>query len=81
MSTKKKTFESLGLKPWLCKQIDKLGMKSPSLIQENCIPEIVRKILNFFYKFFKLFFSSQDVIASEPPRLDPEKPLHLHCLS
>lgn len=42
---KKKSFEELGLRPWLCKQISKLGMKSSTPIQQNCIPEIVRILL------------------------------------
>ncbi|KAG5677334.1 hypothetical protein PVAND_007102 [Polypedilum vanderplanki] len=41
MSDKKKTFESLGLSPWICKQIKKLDLKSPTPIQEKCIPEIL----------------------------------------
>lgn len=39
--SKKKNFEELGLRSWICKQIAKLGMKSCTPIQENCIPEIV----------------------------------------
>lgn len=41
MSTEKKTFESLGLSPWVCKQMGKLGLNSPTPIQTNCIPEIL----------------------------------------
>jgi len=37
------TFESIGCSPWICKQMKKLGLKSPTAIQEKCIPEIVSK--------------------------------------
>lgn len=37
----KNTFESLGLCPWICKQVNKLGLKVPSPIQQNCIQEIL----------------------------------------
>ena len=39
--SKSSTFESLGCSPWICKQMKKLGLKSPTAIQEKCIPEIV----------------------------------------
>ena len=41
MSSDKATFESTGLCPWICKQMKKLGLKSPTAIQESCIPEIL----------------------------------------
>lgn len=41
MSSDKATFESTGLSPWICKQMKKLGLKSPTAIQESCIPEIL----------------------------------------
>ncbi|CAO1315564.1 unnamed protein product [Diamesa hyperborea] len=41
MSDKKKTFDSLGLTSWITKQMNKLGLKSPSPIQQQCIPEIL----------------------------------------
>lgn len=34
----KKSFESIGLSPWICKQMNKLGLKSPTAIQQECIP-------------------------------------------
>lgn len=81
MSAKRKTFESLGLRPWLCKQVDKLGMKSPTPIQENCIPEIVSLFnysLNQNFHIFSYFLSSLDVIALAQLKLDQEKRLPLH---
>lgn len=36
-------FESskLGLPPWICAQMDKIGLKEPTPIQKQCIPEIL----------------------------------------
>ena len=39
--TSNSTFESIGCSSWICKQMKKLGLKSPTAIQEKCIPEIV----------------------------------------
>lgn len=41
MSSDNKTFESIGLNPWVCKQMNKLGLKGPTAIQQQCIPEIL----------------------------------------
>ncbi|XP_059613941.1 probable ATP-dependent RNA helicase Dbp45A [Phlebotomus argentipes] len=35
------TFDSLGLSPWVLRQVQKLGLKSPTPIQKHCIPEIL----------------------------------------
>lgn len=35
------SFKSLSLMPWLQKQVKKLGLKSPTPIQKNCIPQIL----------------------------------------
>lgn len=51
MDNKKSSFESIGLSPWICKQMSKLGIKSPTAIQENCIPEIVNIFLLPLKKF------------------------------
>lgn len=37
-----KTFNDLGLSPWLVRQCDLLGMKSPTEIQKKCIPRILQ---------------------------------------
>lgn len=37
----KQSFESIGLSPWICKQMNKLGLKSPTAIQQECIPAIL----------------------------------------
>lgn len=42
MNNKKETFDSLGLSPWICKQMKKLGLKEPTAIQTECIPEILK---------------------------------------
>ncbi|XP_036331117.1 probable ATP-dependent RNA helicase Dbp45A [Rhagoletis pomonella] len=34
-------FASLGLRPWLTKQLQKLGLKTSTPIQQNCIPAIL----------------------------------------
>ncbi|XP_053687108.1 probable ATP-dependent RNA helicase Dbp45A, partial [Sabethes cyaneus] len=34
-------FAQLGLKPWITKQVEKLGLKRPTPIQEACIPSIL----------------------------------------
>uniref|UniRef100_A0A1B0CK84 RNA helicase n=1 Tax=Lutzomyia longipalpis TaxID=7200 RepID=A0A1B0CK84_LUTLO len=34
-------FDSLGLSPWVLRQIDKLGLRTPTPIQRSCIPEIL----------------------------------------
>ena len=36
------SFEELGLKPWLCKQCRVVGINSPTLVQQNCIPSILK---------------------------------------
>lgn len=41
MSADKKTFEALGVSPWICKQMNKLGLKAPTPIQTECIPGIL----------------------------------------
>ena len=35
------TFSSLGLNEWLVKQCDAVGIKSPTEIQQKCIPPIL----------------------------------------
>ncbi|CRK92896.1 CLUMA_CG006240, isoform A [Clunio marinus] len=35
------TFESLGLEPWICKQLKKIGLKQPTDVQKHCIPKIL----------------------------------------
>jgi len=37
----KKTFESLGMSSWICKQMKRLNLKAPTPIQVSCIPEIL----------------------------------------
>ncbi|GAB0100797.1 Probable ATP-dependent RNA helicase Dbp45A [Sergentomyia squamirostris] len=34
-------FDSLGVSPWVLRQIQKLGLKSPTPIQKHCIPKIL----------------------------------------
>lgn len=34
-------FAALGLKPWLTKQLQKLGIKTATPIQQNCVPQIL----------------------------------------
>lgn len=41
MSSDKKTFKSLGCNPWICKQMNKLGLNAPTAIQQQCVPEIL----------------------------------------
>lgn len=31
----------LGLPPWICAQMDKIGLREPTPIQTQCIPEIL----------------------------------------
>ncbi|KAK9886908.1 hypothetical protein WA026_019165 [Henosepilachna vigintioctopunctata] len=38
----KTTFEDLGIQTWLTKQCDAIGVKFPTDIQKNCIPEILK---------------------------------------
>lgn len=38
---RKATFGELGLNKWLCDSLNALGIKSPSEIQESCIPQII----------------------------------------
>jgi ATP-dependent RNA helicase DDX49/DBP8 len=35
------TFKSLGLNQWLCDQLKELNVKTPTPVQENCIPEVL----------------------------------------
>ncbi|KAJ1526016.1 hypothetical protein ONE63_009190 [Megalurothrips usitatus] len=42
MGEKNKSFTDLGLSPWLVRQCDLMGMKSPTPIQQNCIPPILK---------------------------------------
>lgn len=35
-------FSSIGIQPWLDKQLDKLKIKIPTIIQEKCIPETLK---------------------------------------
>ena len=41
-STFNKTFSLLGLNEWIVKQCDAVGMKTPTPIQYNCVPEILK---------------------------------------
>lgn len=41
MADNKNSFQSFGLSPWICKQMAKLGLNSPTPIQKQCIPEIL----------------------------------------
>jgi ATP-dependent RNA helicase DDX49/DBP8 len=36
------TFKDLGLSDWLTSNCAELGMKKPSLVQKNCIPQILK---------------------------------------
>ena len=36
------SFCDLGIKTWLVKQCHAMGIKKPTEIQENCIPEILK---------------------------------------
>ena len=38
------TFSSLGLDNWLTQQIENVGLKEPTLVQQNCIPPILQGI-------------------------------------
>lgn len=38
------TFSSLGLDNWLTQQIENVGLKEPTLVQQNCIPLILQGI-------------------------------------
>ncbi|KAI8478681.1 putative ATP-dependent RNA helicase ddx49 [Branchiostoma belcheri] len=40
--SRKKKFSQLGIDEWLIKQCDSLGIKSPTFVQENCIPPILK---------------------------------------
>lgn len=34
-------FKSLGLNQWICDQLKELNVKTPTPVQENCIPEVL----------------------------------------
>ena len=36
------TFSSLGLDNWLTQQIENVGLKEPTPVQQNCIPPILQ---------------------------------------
>lgn len=71
------------LKPWLKKQLNKLGLKTFTPIQKNCIPMILQgkvNIFSFFEEVCNKITHSLPRIALEQQKLDLAKPSHSLCL-
>ena len=45
------SFSEIGLQTWLVKQCAAMKLKSPTPVQANCIPEILKGLLRFFIIF------------------------------
>lgn len=73
------TFSSLGLDNWLTQQIENVGLKEPTPVQQNCIPPILQGTI-IEQRNSLLFKCSQVKIVLDVPRLEVEKQQPLPCL-
>jgi superfamily II DNA/RNA helicase len=46
MTAEEKTFEDLGLSPWLLESLNHLSIRAPTEIQVACVPPALEGIVN-----------------------------------